>query len=653
MRNAVAEVLAIDAETTALDVLRRYNRYSWAEDQLLGRGEVQGLLTPDPVLTASVARCRTEIQEAGDALSGNAWLLEKLAAPRAGTEALDPSSLAYLELVLDSEWRTVDGAGIEGAREWKALLAEENEAFFEFMSRRHDATGDLVVSADRMEGVPSAWMQGALADLGHDILQVPLGGSVATEIASWAHDDDVREVAWRSRNAEIAPETLAHLVRLLQVRSRRAQLSGYRSWAEEMGSSALLDSDAVAEYIEATRRAIRPQVEAALAAHLALKRLIHPGATRVEPWDVRWLGQHWIADLTSLGGVSASQCHGLEATFDAFVSKVGARFGLQFELDARAPVWHRRVEVWRISREAQVLGRLFLDLKARPEKRVGPMVWPMRTGRSAFGAEAAVPAEAVVIASFGTYGHLTGLMANEVGTLVHELAHAIHHVLAQGSPWFGQVGITHPVDFNEVPSQLVALWLEEPEVLDALSDCDRSDTARLWEERRVGEVLPRALSAWHFLRRAAVSHHLSALDLPAASITAEVVTEAWREVHRRFDLFGLPEPGLIPTADAEDVINYDARLYKYPWDEMLAHDLRARIVELGNDDAAWRRFADEVLAPGPQISMARLIGFLGRPIDDGPWLRWLAEGQVQASALVALVAWYDALVPGIARARFR
>ena len=107
-----------------------------------------------------------------------------------------------------------------------------------------------------------------------------------------------------------------------------------------------------------------------------------------------------------------------------------------FEVSIRpdsAPVWHPKVEFYRIERAGQLVGQFYLDPGARTGKRGGAWIDDVRARwlRPDTGLVQTPIANLVCNFAEGVNGQPPLLTHDDVITLFHECGHGLHHMLTQ------------------------------------------------------------------------------------------------------------------------------------------------------------------------------------------------------------------------------
>lgn len=459
-------------------------------------------------------------------------------------------------------------------------------------------------------------------------------------VMTYARSEDLRRRMLIAAGNIAAPDNVATLERILQVRFELATLLGYPNWAAyDMASrmagnvetvSAFIDRVVAASGAAAAREveqlARRKQQDASVSrGATAAAGSAQPGDRRdsaLELWD-----RAYYAELVRRASYDFdSQAVRPYFVFDRVLGGVldltGTIFGVTYTAVANVPVWHPSVRVYEMRAGGDLIGRVYLDLHPRENKRAsGAVVTTVRSGQ----AGRSIP-EAVLAASLpGGQAGDPGLMTHdEVRTLFHEFGHVVHRLSGGHQPWQRLSSVWMERDFTEAPSQMLEEWLWDPRTL-----------ATFARHYQTGEPIPAALVRQ--MRRA--SEFGKALDVRQQMVLARVslsyhdrnpdafdTTALWKEIHDRY----VPIPFVDGTARQASFphvaqAGYASAYYTYMWSLVIAKDLFSRWdgQDLTAPEAA-RRFRDVIFEPGSSRPAVDVVTeFLGRPFSFDAWERWL------------------------------
>ena len=244
------------------------------------------------------------------------------------------------------------------------------------------------------------------------------------------------------------------------------------------------------------------------------------------------------------------------------------------------------------------LGILYMDFFTRPGKSGGAWCGGYRSQTYQDGKRVSPIVTTVFNFSKPAEGQPALLSADEASTIFHEFGHALHSLFGNVH-YYGTADV--PIDFVELPSQIMEHWVFEPEVLKVYA-----------KHYQTGEVMPQALvdkmtKSGKYGQGFATTEYVAAslLDMDyhvLKEIPADLDIEKF-EANRmtgRGLLRQIP-PRYRTTYFAHTMGGgYTAGYYSYMWAEVLDADAYEAFEETGdifNQEVA-SKFRNYVLAPG-------------------------------------------------------
>jgi thimet oligopeptidase len=252
------------------------------------------------------------------------------------------------------------------------------------------------------------------------------------------------------------PKNQPVLKKLLELRAEYASILGYKNWADYQAEDKMIRSgSAIERFIEDVAKIARPRMERDLKELLARKKKDDPKAKAIETWDRFYYVDKVRAEKLDFDSKSVRPYFEFRATLKGMLDLYAELFGLEFQPVADAPVWAPKVTVYEVREKgsATSIGRFYLDLHSRDGKYSHAAMFNLVTGT-----RGGQPPEAALVCNFADPETSSGpalLEHSDVTTMFHEFGHLIHHLLARGSPWVNQSGISTEWDFVEAPSQLL------------------------------------------------------------------------------------------------------------------------------------------------------------------------------------------------------
>ena len=490
-------------------------------------------------------------------------------------------------------------------------LAQLETQFSEHLLDATNAYSELVEDEAQLAGIPAdvrQTAQEAAAAAGQRGWLFTLRAPSYQPVMRYADDRGLRGRMYRAyavRASEFGPAELDNgplMDEILALRDEEARLLGYANFAElslvpKMAESA----PRVAAFLREIAAKARPHAERDVA-ELRAFAAAELGLAELESWDLGWASEKLQQRRYAFSGEQVKQYFPEPVVMQGLFRVIERLFGVGLAPD-RAAVWHPDVRFFRILRGEEVIGRFYVDLYAREEKRGGAWMDDAVTRRRVHdGMQLPV---AYLNCNFpGPVGDKPACFTHdEVITLFHECGHGLHHLLTQVEELAvsGIRGVEW--DAVELPSQFMENFCWDWEVLSAM-------TAHVDS----GEPLPRSL----YDKMLAAKNFQSGLDTlrqiefglfdllvhseaPQPGNVAEVLARVRREV-----AVLQPPPWQRFAHSFSHVFagGYAAGYYSYKWAEVLSADAYAAFEEnaasAGSvlDRDTGLRFWREILAVG-------------------------------------------------------
>jgi Zn-dependent oligopeptidase len=408
---------------------------------------------------------------------------------------------------------------------------------------------------------------------------------------------------------------------LLRVREEIAHLAGSRDWASYQAEKQMAGSTtAIRAFLERLRSASEPARKAAAARYLARLQREDPSITRLRMSDVSRAGNLIRREQFAIDQREVRDYFPFERVKQGVLA-VGAEF---FDVEFHRvdiPVWHPSVEAYEVKEQGRLIGRLYLDVHARPEKIPQGLGATLAIRGGITGRQ--LP-EAILIASLpGGNPADPGLAPDQIRTFFHELGHAMN-VLLSSRPYVSTSGMPEEVDFGEVASMALEDLVSQPAVLRRLSGHVRTGMPipdDLMKRLHDGEAFSRPMQVGSFLAMATVS--LEMHERPAREVNPDALSREAFAADMGVDL----DPDMhFPASTAHlGTAAYSSNLYTFLSSPVIAKDLWSAFdPENPLDPKMARRYRDTILRPGKSRPASELVrDFLGRPFNLDAWQRWL------------------------------
>ncbi len=621
-------LLAVEGRRTVENTLAPYDELSGELYTAASHARVMAALHPDD----AVRRAGEELNRAASALASEITLRADVYAALAAIDRAraDEKTRYYLERELE-EFRLAGVDKTEPVRARVQTLRDEQTAAMDEFARHIAQQPRRVTAASvaELEGLPADFIARHAPDA-NGVITLTTDPNDQRPVLIYARNEDLRRRMLVAAGNVAAPDNIPVLARILRVRHELATLLGYPNWAAyDMASRMSGDVKTVSDFIDRVAAASGPKAQRELEELTRRKQQDVPGST-LNLWDRQYYSELVRRASYDFDSQAVRPYLPFDRVLQGVLDVTAAIFAVRYTLVNDVPVWHPAVRVYEMRAGDRLVGRLYLDLHGRPNKRAsGANVATVRQGQ----AGRAIP-EVVLAASLpgGEAGDPGLLTHDDVRTLFHEFGHVVHRLAGGHQPWQKLSSVSMERDFTEAPSQMLEEWVWDPRTLATFArhyQTGEPIPASLVRQMRRASEFGQGLDVrgQMLLARASLSYHdrdPHALDQAAL----------WKEIHGRY----VPIPfvdGTNRQASFPHIgqAGYASAYYTYMWSLVIAKDLFSGFA--GSDlmeAGVAARYRETIFEPGSSKPAADLVhDFLGRPFTFEAWERWL-NGDVPSSA---------------------
>lgn len=432
---------------------------------------------------------------------------------------------------------------------------------------------------------------------------VTLSRSSVEPFLSYGERRDLREElfnAWIARGEHDGETDNRRIIsEILELRRRRAQLLGYKTYADYKLEPTMAGAPSAA--LDLLDKVWTPARVRAGEECAALQKVADgEGANfRIAAHDWRFYSEKLRLRDYDLDQSALSAFFQLENMIAAAFYCAERLFGLRFVPRPDLPAYHPDVRVFEaLDREGRHVAIFMGDYFARTGKRSGAWMSNFR-GQRKLGGEVRPVVVNVMNFSKPSPGQATLLSLSEVTTLFHEFGHALHGMLSD-VVYPSMSGTATPTDFVELPSQLYEHWALRPEVLQKFA-----------QHHKTGAPIPqdmidRVIAARHFNQGFATVEYCASAYVDflfhSRSDAPQDVVGAEKEI-----LGDIRMPQEIVMRHRSPHFShifagegYAAGYYSYLWSEALDADGFVAFEEVGDifDPVIARRLHDYVYSAG-------------------------------------------------------
>jgi oligopeptidase A len=583
------------------------------------------------------ARCQPEITKFSNEMGQNRALYGKAQALSAQANSLTKEQARALDNLLRDF--KLAGVALEGEQKerFKALKLELSELSTRFQNQLLDATqawSKLLADKAELAGVPDSILESfaEAAKAKHEVgYRLSLDAPAYMPVMQYADNRALRcelYKAYTTRASEQGPQAgqwdnSLVMVDILALRAELAGLLGFENYGELSLAPKMADTPTqVIDFLRELGQKTKARAEREYAELQAFA--VGKGCSELEAWDVPYYSEQLKNERYAISQEELRPYFPVDRVLDGLFEVAGTLFGIEFELNADASVWHADARCYRLRRKGVEIASVYTDLFARSNKRGGAWMADYCGRRKLENGHQLPVAFAVCNFSAPTSTRPSLLTHNEVTTLFHEFGHSLHHMLTEVDvlPVSGINGVAW--DAVELPSQLLENWCWQAEVIPLISAHYESGAPL------PAEMLERLLAAknfqsgMHTVRQLELSLFDMLLHTQEPPKDAHQVQALINTVRNEFAVYTVPEFNRFQHGFAHIFAGgYAAGYYSYKWAEVLSADVFSRFAEEGVMNAELgQEFLRTLLSRGgSEDAMSLFIRFRGREPSPEAMLR--------------------------------
>ena len=458
-------------------------------------GHLESVATT-PELRAAYNEILPKVTDFHTALTLDPGLWQALRGYESSAEAkkLTGARKRFLETTMASFRRS----GAELPPEKKEILATINSELTTvtntFSQNTLDATNAfeyVTKSIEELRGLPESALSMGKASAqskGVEGWRYTLQAPSYIAIMTYCDNQALREKFYRAYNARCAGDSfdnVGNLYRILELRQQKAELLGYKDFADLVIADRMAkNGDGASSFVETLRSRVvtffereKRELEDFFVSTTGM------ASSALQPWDVAYYGEKMRKANYDFDEEELRPYFPLPKVMQGMFDLMGKVFALNVVAAPSLPTWDTQVTPYAIhdAETNRLLGYFYADLFPRENKRGGAWMNSFITHIPADGEE--MPHVGLIAGNFTPPGEdrPSLLTHDEVTTLFHEFGHLLHHICGT-SEIRGQSMNGVAWDFIELPSQILENWC-----------WDRASLEMIAGHYQTGESIPEPL----------------------------------------------------------------------------------------------------------------------------------------------------------------
>ena len=298
-----------------------------------------------------------------------------------------------------------------------------------------------------------------------------------------------------------------------------------------------------------------------------------------------------------------------QSVLNGFFDFLHQMFNIKFT-KANTPAWDEKVKVYDLSEDGKTIGRIYIDLEARKDKRGGAWMNNWHSYYKTSDGEIKLPT-AYIVCNFPQSTEETPslLRHSDVVTLFHEMGHALHHLLSKIEEPFvsGISGVAW--DTVEFPSQFLEYFSYDKEVLKLFAK------HHITKEVLDDEAIEKIIKAKNFQSSLSTIRQVefALFDFKLYQKlykTEDEIQDLLDSIRKEFAAMIPPRYNKFQNGFSHIFSGgYSAGYYSYKWAEVLSADAFYMFIDSGNifNKELGIKYRDSILSQGGSYDMDKLF----------------------------------------------
>ena len=516
--------------------------------------------------------------------------------------------------VIDNEIRDFELSGCQLPKEKKQKLEDINlklsELSKKFSQNLLDATNSwemICLKEDVLELPKSDLLAAEFIDEKDDITKYKFTLQMPSYISyiTYGNNREKREEIYKAYCTR-APQNGLLIEEILKLKNEKVEILGFNNYSEYSLSTKMAKSeDEVINFLEKIANITKPKAQNELDEVKELAKSLD-GIDEFNSYDLAYYSEKLKMQKYSINEEYYKPYFEQQSTILGLFEFLYKIFEIKF-VQIDEPSWNEKVKIFQLQKNDTIIGKIYLDLESRKEKRGGAWMHNWHNKYNVNGVKQ-LPSAFVICNFPNSTKDLPSLLRHsDVVTLFHEMGHAIHHLFSQVNEPFvsGINGVAW--DTVEFPSQFLEYFAYEKEVLHIFAK--HYQTNEILDDDAINKLIKSKnfQSALTTIRQ--IEFALFDFKLYQTVTNEQGVQDILDNVRTQVSVMIPPSYNKFQNGFAHIFAGgYSAGYYSYKWAEVLSADAFYIFKEKGifNKEIALK-YRDIILGSGGSKDMNKLF----------------------------------------------
>ncbi len=505
------------------------------------------------------------------------------------------------DMILEFE---LSGVGLEKKKQnkLKEIMVKLSELQNQFAQNLLNATNSyemIIEDKDELAEFPKSDFENAkIKKEGREVYRFTLQQPSYVSYMTYGKNRKNRERLYKAYVTR-APENEEVLEKILALRFEKANLLGFENYAQLSLKKKMASSPKeVIEFLKKLAQKSKNQAKKEFKELLNFAKKRGFKEENLESFDLAYYAEKLKKEKYSVNDEDYMPYFEKSRVVRGLFDFIEELFKITFK-EVKVPVWDEKVLVYELFNKNDLIGRLYLDLEARKDKRSGAWMDEWVSHHINEKGEKIYPV-AYIVANFSPSKEDSPslLKPNDVETLFHEMGHALHHLLSEVKEPFvsGINGVEW--DAVEFPSQFLENFAYEEKVLERFAFHYETNEPLSKDMIKKLKTAKNFQSALAMLRQ--IEFALFDMLIHMGKYNAKEVQEILDKVREEVAIIKPPSYNKFQWGFGHIFAGgYAAGYYSYKWAEVLSADAYVMFSDNGifNDELA-DSFYEEILKKG-------------------------------------------------------